>query len=381
MVILVVGNGFDMAHKLPTSYREFLEFVKIYQTEDLVSGFPDDPLRQFIFRLKSEDGQAAKEAREILSRRNKLLEYYLSVYEKRCQEGKKGWIDFEAELAEIIKTFDSACEYAKRAVERGEVRYQLPDPLLKKLAPFIYTGTDYRVLRNYTITLDYLKEQANYLLNDLKDITRLLEIYLTEYVEKIETDLRIPNIQRLADYIDKVISFNYTDTYQRMYRGSRAVDCCYIHGKAEENSSVETCNMVLGIDEFLDSSREDSDNAFIWFKKFYQRIYKDTESKYIDWLKEDLEENKDRTEKFPLYVYFYGHSLDVTDKDVLEMLIKHENAVVRIFYHNKESMAKQIDNLVKVIGRENLIHMTRGKDRKIEFIQAKEACEKAVLDV
>ena len=29
MNILVIGNGFDLAHKLPTKYTDFLEFVKV----------------------------------------------------------------------------------------------------------------------------------------------------------------------------------------------------------------------------------------------------------------------------------------------------------------------------------------------------------------
>ena len=61
------------------------------------------------------------------------------------------------------------------------------------------------------------------------------------------------------------------------------------------------------------------------------------------------------------------NSLDVTDKDVLEKLILHENARSHIFYRNKDSMAKQIQNLVKIIGEENLIRMTRGSNRSIIF--------------
>ena len=31
MNILVLGNGFDLAHDLPTSYRAFLDFTKAYE--------------------------------------------------------------------------------------------------------------------------------------------------------------------------------------------------------------------------------------------------------------------------------------------------------------------------------------------------------------
>ena len=34
MNILVIGNGFDLAHGLPTKYIDFLKWVKIYQKFD-----------------------------------------------------------------------------------------------------------------------------------------------------------------------------------------------------------------------------------------------------------------------------------------------------------------------------------------------------------
>ena len=128
---------------------------------------------------------------------------------------------------------------------------------------------------------------------------------------------------------------------------------------------------MLGINEYLQDDARDKDNAFIWFKKFYQRIYKETDSSYIDWLIKH-ENSRQVYQNFSsgipvLDIFFYGHSLDVTDKDVLEKLILHENARSHIFYRNKDSMAKQIQNLVIIIGEENLIRMTRGSNRSIIF--------------
>lgn len=117
----------------------------------------------------------------------------------------------------------------------------------------------------------------------------------------------------------------------------------------------------------------------MWFKKFYQRIYKGTDSTYIDWLNDDINENRNKEEKFPLYIYFYGHSLAETDKDILRKLILYENAHLRFFFHNKDALAKQISNLVKIIGQDNLIHMTGGRDCKIDFVKASEACNRSQI--
>ena len=51
------------------------------------------------------------------------------------------------------------------------------------------------------------------------------------------------------------------------------------------------------------------------------------------------------------HVYIFGHSLDVTDKDILRDIILNDNVHITIFYHDKDAMGQQIANLVKVIGQ------------------------------
>lgn len=150
--------------------------------------------------------------------------------------------------------------------------------------------------------------------------------------------------------------------------------------------------MVLGIDEYLPKKRRDRDTEFIAFKKFYQRIHKETGCKYKEWLdiikgefvdyQIELERCKKERNIMNLkatvnqlkkqylnkhHVYIFGHSLDVTDRDILRDLILNDNVHITIFYHDKDAMGQQIANLVKVIGQDELIRRTGGKDKLIEF--------------
>ena len=212
-------------------------------------------------------------------------------------------------------------------------------------------------------------------MNDLNRLTRLLEIYLSQ-IEKKTVRLRLPEC--INQNFTHVLNFNYTDTFQRLYDPHGELEYCYIHGKAEENSSMEECNLVLGIDEFLDSVRRDSDNTFVWFKKFYQRIYKGTGSEYIDWLSqfELMQSRAMASYNHPINeVCFYGHSLDITDKDVLARIILVPYTNSTIYYYSREDLAEKIANLVNVIGEDELIKRTGGKDRTIRFIKTKSAIE------
>ena len=60
-------------------------------------------------------------------------------------------------------------------------------------------------------------------------------------------------------------------------------------------------------------------------------------------------------QKIIYIIYIFGHSLDVTDRDVLRDLILNDNVMTTIFYRNKVQYGQQIANLVKVIGQDELI--------------------------
>ena len=258
--------------------------------------------------------------------------------------------------------------------------------------------------------LESFKELRDRLYEDLNKLIRALELYLTEYVSQIECKIISPDISKIIMKIiehedgtkgattSKIVCFNYTDTLERVYKYCRTEDIDYIHGKAVIDNTIETNNMVLGIDEFLPVDRQNIHTEFVAFKKFYQRIYKQTGCKYKEWVdkiredyysylqKQTKEINRgengiqDSLNRLPESVlrdqkckrhnlYIFGHSLDVTDKDILRDLILNDNVYTTIFYHNKDAMGQLITNLVKIIGEEELIKRTGGRTKTIEFKQ------------
>ena len=153
----------------------------------------------------------------------------------------------------------------------------------------------------------------------------------------------------------------------------------------------------------MGDDRKDKELEFLTFKKYYQRIYKSTGNAYLDWAgkikMDDAEYHRKLNlvytgEADPLYsflekkryyldvssierpehkLYIFGHSLDVTDKDVLKLLICNDNVQTKIFYHRKNrddktTLGKLIKNLVQIIGKDELIRRTGGTCKTIEFI-------------
>lgn len=121
--------------------------------------------------------------------------------------------------------------------------------------------------------------------------------------------------------------------------------------------------------------REKIKILILFFKKFYQRIYKETGNKYKEWV-DTIRHYSGSNHKLSIF----GHSLDITDKDVLCDLILNDNVFTTIYYLDKDMMGKQIVNLVKIIGQDELIRRTGGIKKTIEFkkqsdvIEMKELC-------
>lgn len=365
MNILVIGNGFDLAHGLKTKYEDFLKFTQTYLEYDEA------------YRKKPE----IKEELGSLIKHNVWLKYFYSIYESRKQEGKDGWIDFESEISRVIQALDAYNIEIESEMRNGEYIVPLNKGALNIIRPFISDSEIGIGLDMFYFGKDFINRKKRKLLADLKSLIRCLEIYLCEFV----TTDGVKKLYDITDLpiIDKVISFNYTDTYEKIYKTDSRKEFDYIHGKADVNKTVETNNMVLGVDEYLQGDDRNQDIEFIEFKKYFQRIHKETGCEYRKWLKE--------MEKGTIYqweitdkrgdeviscalretdfhkIFFYGHSLDITDKDIIRALILAKRTHTTIYYLDKEDYARKITNLVKIIGQDELISRTGGVDRSIFF--------------
>lgn len=401
MNILLIGNGFDLAHELPTKYTDFLEFIKVIKQIlriGKVSGIDwGNTCQEVRNLLKNNKGNVQNNVLQKKQMWRSLIDgnIWIDYFLQNNMHGKENWIDFESEISDVIQSLD----YDMHGKDND---FSLYDEVTKALS------NEFIDCHGQLIDLETFKEIRDKLYADLNNLICALEIYLAEYVNAIDYVKQSPDIIRAmmekrkdkdvtkGVIMNKVICFNYTNTFERVYPYSSFNDIDYIHGKAENDRDTEFNNMVLGIDEFLSKERQDIHTEFIAFKKFYQRIYKQTGCKYKEWvdmIREDylsylqkqtieingcadgiqsrfnrLAEQAIKREKCKLHnLYIFGHSLDVTDKDILRDLILNNNVYTTIFYHSKETMGQQITNLVKVIGQDELIKRTGGSTKTIEF--------------
>lgn len=107
MNILVIGNGFDLAHGLLTRYDDFLTFVegflKYKDTNEC-----NLRLLDYFKNLNETNNNLYKQIDGLIEDN-----YFLILRKNKVFENKQTWIDFESGIAKVIKTID---EYRKKLI-------------------------------------------------------------------------------------------------------------------------------------------------------------------------------------------------------------------------------------------------------------------------
>lgn len=439
MNMLIVGNGFDLAHNIKTHYADFLDFitkanyqydsldkknkidfetVKKYKTlEDILENVDNYSLnRKEIehFRTKFPAMEAFNEAfkeqnkgvigdnelveiindifplenvingdrwnkdykkyNAVLTKflnENIWLDYFNHIYEDRYEfdkeeekkeyKVKNGWIDFESEISKVIKIVELDFFYNKKNYDTTSTQMKFLLPLFNEI---------FKENEKYEN-----EDLINLLDNELEIFTYILELYL--YFEEHLPITPVFNKDKLNNElkINALLSFNYTDIYREHYNNTiEKID--FIHGKLGEH------NIILGTDETLTTQQEIETNiSCIRFKKYFQRISKNDGINKIKWINKEPEFDYNKCAKRKalginevenIYekkhnIYVIGHSLDVTDKDIIKKIFTHANiAKITVYYFNKQVKDKQIANLIKILGKETLLELTGKKILKFK---------------
>ena len=368
MNILIIGNGFDIEHDLPTHYIDFLDWAGLQKNKICAE------INEVVFA-----NVGIKDEVDCLKKDNIWLYHFLQLNRTDVLL-ERGWIDFEKQIGEIIN-----------ALEGNVIKNK---PLM---ISFYNTTPQYSISTFLTQGYVYLKggntgntgaielvigslgfyTLIEYLYQDLRRFTRLFEIYCHFYINAIIKE----KLKRLKENPNSnfgwVLSFNYTNSYDALYDKQKLSRYCYIHGLAQE--SPKNTNIVLGIDDALERLKDNEVNTifdFVKFKKYFQRIDLRTGSEYRDWIKIIKENVKrkvthnDTIQKIEISIV--GHSMGKTDHEVLGEFLnlteKGNEVYVKIYYHDDKAKTNLIQRTIEIIGKKALIDRVHGSDSTIQFI-------------
>lgn len=375
MNVLFLGNGFDLFHNLPTKYINFLNTVDCLSTQNIenINSIGDIFSNESLYRKDKEIRDSYNKYKAFYDKthidRNLLIQLK-SLSEKNLWfkyfsaslNDDVTWIDFEKEIYRIIQGFQDffiICTGTNVSLEELNNSQQY---IIRVFNFFLNPPTGNEIPAGATpIKNEYLIEVpigsnnriidkskiVNELSKQLKDLSDGLKIYLKFFVEKIVD--KIPNTQALKwkqafEYTDYVITFNYTNTYELLYNNAELI---HIHGNVDDK-------IILGVNPDDADTKETVDTTFVPFKKYFQRIKYKTDIKYLDFV-----QRYKTTSDLALYVI--GHSLDITDKDIIQEVFSMAGKIYILSYDESDE-SKHISNLINIFYKSDFDTMRREKD-------------------
>ncbi|MDV3753203.1 AbiH family protein [Elizabethkingia anophelis] len=427
--IIVIGNGFDLRHFLPTKYNHLITILR--EIEQLNINTPINFQSLFSKSFKDKDGwfydgiceyyrvddilfdiDGVKNIQKRLENNN-WYQYLKTVEDSQIET----WIDFETEINRVLEIILDYFESYNSNLFVGNPLWRNYDGerrnfsiITNKYKDYFKNKLQFNILRNFQLINEDLGQFSiindKYVLNIDNDIQYYKEKYFFDSIYKeLEEFIGIFNdyiiyiinpfyehffsnnkemfIKKdtvfLFDNIDKILSFNYTDTYGKLYKTEDIIGDVlkntmnkspkqeFIHGVSKTRwSKIDDLKMVLGVSDVTDYLKK---HKLFQFTKYFQKLHKNTDYLFID---SEINLLK-RIENIPLnnIYYFWGHSLDVSDgeyiKDIFYVVEKTDSNIC-IFYHSISGKAEQLKNLLNIINKDIIESLM--KEKKLRFMES-----------
>lgn len=368
--ILITGNGFDLNLRLPTLYADFINIVKHITTNEDISF-------DTIYSLCTKKEHIKKEFENFefdINKVNKLKElalenvwfnFFKNEYEIDT------WIDFENRIEYALNNIFLSIEKIRdkvfvegESIKKNHIRY--PNAYLNNNFLLIKLLYSFKITKqtsgNYFIfNTSYLNKLNSYytdindqkicsfLSKELKKFKIIFNLYFEIFVLPLYSNSKQILKQTLFSKITHHYTFNYTPTFENIYEKEITQ---YLHGKI---NSVEN-RIVLGIDEIPNNI----DNKLLLpFTKYFQKLDLTTDYKFIH--------DFDTRDRDGYYFYFFGHSLDTSDKEYIDEVFSFlkssqaEKKKITVIYHDEAARSKLLINLLSIRGKSEIIDMQKNE--------------------
>ena len=407
--LILIGNGFDLAHGLKTSYADFIEWYWEEWGKRLRSS-TDKLVEDHFCSFQLNNGVLAagwylvwpyyfktnplrpltnKEIVDIAKQNGNLCSFISKnkFFEEICEHLQtKKWVDIEDVFYEFLKKslvpklINDDLEFIKEKLI--EYLNTLTEPTLNS----IIQNQIFAPISKEDIAIGSMDKWKEMMLNRLEygknDWEHLMEGYYTntgkfravqdaieQFKHKIENGVRSNDID--DEYIEKIcpgyclpdkimlLNFNYTNTADMYLQSNDLFSVNHIHGSLSNPESV-----IFGYGDERDDEYQPlmkkNDNEYLRHIKSFRYLESSNYRKMLEFI-----------ELGSYQVCIMGHSCGVSDRTLLSTLFEHKNCVsIKPYYYQKEDGTDNYFDLICSIAR-NISDPRLMRDRVVR----KERCQ------
>jgi hypothetical protein len=309
--IILVGNGFDLAHDLKTSYEDFLLDLFKQKLTEAISG-----------KIKTKSSSHKRG----YFYEDQLLSLYFQHFSNHN------------EIIDTVYSTDNTRSF-KQVIESYSGELILKSEIIKK---YIDTWSSFE--KSYFDLLSQKFENEDEI-KKLNQEFELIRIHLKNYLSKIQIDfdntkIEQKQVNKLIDIFGEgrveellFLSFNYTNTlgyyYNKISKKIRS-NIIYLHGNV--NESDDDGHIILGYDNDRDVN--------------FSKIITHSNVENLSFFKSvqyPINNNRNLLNQFIEFndfeVYSFGHSFDMSDFTILREIFTHKNCIkIKVFYHPEDKI-------------------------------------------
>ncbi len=327
--IIIVGNGFDLAHGVKTSYKDFIEWYLGRVVEELKQNYyyEDKLLEVRLQRIRCStyetpnylysDSFKIEEVIKNIEKDGYIFECLPFLRRIISNIENKGWVDIEADYYEMLK------DYALKG--QGDVK-QLNDELSyieKKLIEYL-TEVERKYLDSSNIQKEFESKIKNIIYEHIAGRDVSINYHRQPRDKEIDKNNRV-----------FLFNFNYTEIADKYIEKEDNFSVIHIHGKLGDEGSV-----IFGYGDELDAKYKEieelNNNECLNKVKSVKYLEADNYRKILSIIKTE-----------PYQVYVMGHSCGNSDRTLLNTIFEHENCVsIKPFYYKKSDGT---DNYIEIV--------------------------------
>ncbi|MGZ3883059.1 MAG: AbiH family protein [Bacteroidia bacterium] len=316
--LVIIGNGFDLAHGLKTRYSDFfLWYLKDVMNE--VRGkfhYADDLISLSTNSISSSDISFKSLAE--FKQKNFRVKPKSELFNRLINNSDTvKWVDIEAEYYALLTS--------------------------------IYKKIDFQ---------PFLKDEKMVEVRNLNASLRLIKAKLEKYLLTIDHQLSGPH-EEIAEHFETELSkapdnsygkskivflnFNYTSTAELYLKGLKgySVKLNYIHGKLGKPENPLIFGYGDEIDEYYSKIENLNSNEFLEGFKSFGYAETDNYQNLVRFINEA-----------PFYTYIMGHSCGLSDRILFNSIFENVNCKsIKIFYYQMNESESDFTEKVQEISR------------------------------
>lgn len=374
--LVIIGNGFDIAHGLKTSYMDFINWYweqRIHSFTGNTTNVSEDCLCKLVIKdnrhincwnvfafensyfwkdISHKERYSGHEIIQFIKDNPEVFAVECCPFFDTILQSieTKGWVDIENDYYQLLKKVidDPHCGYTITNLNKqlAFLRYKLAEYLNTVGTGEFKNGLGGEIDDNFN-PADFSTEGKKRALENIGiDSTECIGFWHNSEIRRKLLPERI-----------MLLIFNYTKTADNYGNNSTVYN--HIHGELDHPE-----NIIFGYGDELDKSYQNivdkNDNELLRNIKSVKYL----ETKHYHDLLEFLM-------SAPFQVFIMGHSCGNSDRTLLNTVFEHENCVsIKPFYHKRENGSDNYLELVQNISR-NFTNMKLFRDRVVNKTQCK----------